>query len=350
MLIPQILGRRGKNALFSPCAWHAHVMAALIILAGFLAGCGGGKSANTRVAQVLVSPASASLVAGQVLSLSVTAVNSDNANISATFTFNSSNISVATISPGGLVCGGVWDSTFVVCNGSDSLGNPVSGSATITVTASGVTSGPVTVAVQPSVTSVSVDPLPGGTCLSAGETHQFTAHAFHNGTEITNQVGNFTWSTSDGTVATLDANGLGTAKVPGLAGVVASIGATTAPAVPFKTCMPVQIALHLAGDVATPTTSVTLNAADTKTLLADMIDEKGSFISPAPITIFSTNVVAATNSGVTVTAQAPGGAGFVAACAPPTCGNGLNTPIYSNLFSASVNGTSPNTTTVYAAS
>jgi hypothetical protein len=93
-----------------------------------------------------------------------------------------------------------------------------------------------------------------------------------------------------------------------------------------------------------------MNVTDTKVLLADMIDEKGSFITPAPITVFTTNSAVATNAGGTITAQSPGGAGFVASCAPPTCGNGLNTPIYSNLFSVTVTGSSPNTTTVYAAS
>jgi hypothetical protein len=347
MLIPRIFDRQGKNALFSPRGPAALI---LIVLAGFLAGCGGSKSANTTVAQVLVSPTTASLVAGQVLTLSASAVNSQNAGVATTFTFNSSNTAVATISPSGLVCGGVWDSTFVVCNGTDALGHPVAGTATITVTAGGVTSGPVTIAVHPAVTSVSIDPLPAGTCLSVGETHQFTAHAFNNGTEITNLVGNFNWTTSDGVVSTVDTNGVGTARAPGLGSVVASIGNTTSPSTPFKTCMPAVISLHLAGDVGTPTTSATMNVADTKILLADMIDEKGSFITPAPITVFSTNQTVATNAGGTITAQSPGGAGFVAACAPPTCGNGLNTPIYSNLFSVTVNGSSPITTTVYAAS
>ncbi|HMC29692.1 MAG TPA: Ig-like domain-containing protein, partial [Candidatus Angelobacter sp.] len=301
MLIQRILNQWGKNALCRPCAGRSPALAALILLAGFLAGCGGSKSANTAVAQVLVSPASASLVAGQVLTILATAVNSANANVAATFTFNSSNVSVATISPRGEVCGGIWDSTFVVCNGTNALGNPVSGSATITVTAGGVTSGPITIAVHPSVTSVSVDPIPPGTCLSVAQTHQFTAHAFHNGSEITSSVGNFTWSVSDATVATVDTNGLGTARVPGVSGIVAGIGSTTSPAVSFKTCMPALLSLHLAGDVGTPTTSVTLNTSDTKTLLADMIDEKGSFISPAPITVFSTNAIAATNAGGTIT-------------------------------------------------
>lgn len=353
MLIPQILSRRGKSALFSPCACRAYATAALmILLAGFLAGCGGGsKSANSKVAQVLISPASASLVAGQVLSLSVTAVNSNNSNVPATFTFNSSNTSVATISPSGLVCGGIWDSTFVVCNGTDTLGNPVSGSATITATASGVTSGPVTVAVHPSVTSVSVDPLSGGTCLSAGDTHQFKAHAFHNGTEITNQVGDFSWSTSDTTVATVDANGLATARIAGLTGIVANIGSVTSPATFFKTCMPVQIVLHVAGDPAGNfTTAVDMNAADTKSLQVDVIDEHGAVAAAAPVSIFSNNPVVASLSGATLTANVAGGAGIQAVCAPPTCGNGLNTPMYSNLFTVTVNGTSSTSTTVYAAS
>ena len=51
-----------------------------------------------------------------------------------------------------------------------------------------------------------------------------------------------------------------------------------------------------------------------------------------------------------MTAQSPGGAGLQAVCAPPTCGIGVNTPIYSNLFNIFVGGVSPNTTTVYATS
>src|SRR5215467_4466335 len=121
----------------------------------------------------MISPPSASLVAGDVLSLSASAVNSSNVPvIGALITYSSSNTKVATVSPAGLVCGGVWDSTFVICNGTDASGNPVSGSATITATSQSVTSGPVTVAVHPSVTSVSVDPGPTTGCLSNSQTHQ----------------------------------------------------------------------------------------------------------------------------------------------------------------------------------
>jgi hypothetical protein len=315
-----------------------------------MAGCGGSKSVNNTVAAVQIAPATLSMVAGQVVTLSASAVNSANNNVSTTFTFNSTNTSIATISPQGSVCAGVWDSAFVVCNGSDAQGNPISGTAIITATAAGVTSGPVTVAVHPSITSVSVDPAVES-CFSITQTHQFAAHAFHNGTEITNQVGNFSWSASAASVASVDANGLATARRPGITAVVASVGSTSSPAVFFKSCMPVHIELHVNGDPAgVPTEAVTMNLSDTKVVQADMVDELGAVTPNAPVTILSNNSTVATILGTTVTAQSPGGAGLQAVCAPPSCGIGVNTPIYSNLFSIFVAGTSPNTTTVYATS
>ncbi|HET9365594.1 MAG TPA: hypothetical protein VFP71_11360, partial [Candidatus Angelobacter sp.] len=353
MPIQQILSQRGKNALLSIfVSRHACKMAAMAVLIGFVAGCGGGSSSskkNTTVAQVLVTPTTASLVAGQVLGLTPSAVNSSNAPVTTTFTFNSSNTAIATISPAGLVCGGVWDSTFVVCNGNNASGNPISGTATITVTAQGITSGPVSIAVHPSVTSVSVDPAPSS-CFSNGETHQFVAHVFHNATDITNQVGDLTWSTSAATAASIDTNGLATARLGGIAQIVATVGSTTSPAVPFKSCMPVDIILHVAGDPAGAFTfSANMNATDTRALQIDTIDEKGEVTIAAPLAITNNNPVVASLSGGTVTAKSPGGAGLQAVCAPPACGIGINTPVYSNVFNVTVNGTSPNTT-VYAAS
>ena len=339
----KIQGKNSRCPLFTG-------MALIVLFVALIAGCGGSKSANTTVAQVRISPATLSLVAGQVVAINASAVNSANNTVSTTFTFNSTNTSIASISPQGNVCAGVWDSAFVVCNGSDALGNPISGTAIITATAAGVTSGPVTVAVHPSVTSVTVDPVTQA-CFSITQSHQFVAHAFHNGTEITSQVGNFTWSAAAGGVASVDANGLAIARVPGITGVVASAGSTTSPAVFFKTCMPVHIELHVNGDPAgVPTEAVVMNITDTKIVQADMVDEQGAVTPNAPVTILSNNSTVATVLGTTLTAQSPGGAGLQAVCAPPTCGIGVNTPIYSNLFGIFVAGTSPNTTTVYATS
>ena len=325
-------------------------MALIVLFVSLLAGCGGSKSANNKVAAVSLSPTTLSMVAGQVVTVSASAVNSANTTLTTTFTFNSSNTSTATISPQGNVCAGVWDSAFVVCNGLDAQGKPISGTAIITATAAGVTSEPVTVAVHPAITAVTVDPVTEP-CFSIAQTHQFVAHAFNNGTEITSQIGNFSWSASAATVATVDANGLATARTPGITGVVASVGSTTSPAVFFKSCMPVNIELHVNGDPAgVPTHAATMNVTDTKVVQADMVDELGAVTPNAPVTILSNNSTVATVTGTTLTAQSPGGAGLQAVCAPPTCGIGINTPIYSNLFSVFVVGASPNTTTVYATS
>jgi hypothetical protein len=338
-----IQGKNPRSPLFAG-------MALIVLFVWLMAGCGGSKSANTTVAAVNVGASSLSMVAGEVVGLSASAVNSANASVPTTFTFHSSNTQIATISPAGNVCAGVWDSAFVVCNGSDAQGNPISGTAIITATAGGVTSGPVTVAVHPSITSVTIDPVTEP-CFSIAQTHQFVAHAFHNATEITNQIGNFSWSASSPSVANVDANGLATAHTPGITGVVASVGTTTSPAVFLKSCMPVLIVLHINGDPAgVPTESAVMNVSDTKTVQADMVDELGAVTPNAPVTILSNNSTVASVSGTVLTAQSPGGAGLQAVCAPPTCGIGINTPIYSNLFSIFVSGTSPNTTTVYATS
>ncbi len=325
-------------------------IALIALLVSWTAGCGGSKSANNTIAAVQIAPATLSMVAGQVVTLTVSAVNSANAAVSTTFTFNSTNTSIATISPQGSVCAGVWDSAFVVCNGSDAHANPITGTAIVTATAAGVTSGPVTVAVHPAITSVSVDPVTQP-CFSITQTHQFVAHAFNNGTEITSQVGNFSWSASAAAVASVDANGLATARTPGITAVVASVGSTSSPAVFIKTCMPVHLELHVNGDPAgVPTEDVTMNVADTKVVQVDMVDELGAVTPNAPVTILSNNTTVATVAGTTLTAVSPGGAGLQAVCAPPSCGIGINTPIYSNLFGIFVAGISPNTTTVYATS
>ena len=343
-----------------------------------LAGCGGGSSSKTnanQVAQVTLPITTLSLNPGEVENVGIpTAVNAGGGQVSGvTFTFNSSNPSVASVKGDGSVCGGTWDSTFVVCTGTTANGQPVTGKAIITATAQGVSSAPVTVTVHPVVTFITTGPsgpIPPSGCLSHGSTLQFTATACStqvtphdasgvcapNATDITSQVLPFTWTTSDATVATIDANGLATAKAGGIGGIVASVGPVTSPSVGFHTCMPVSLTLHETGDTNGPTESATMNVASTIQVEADEIDENGAFSISPPVAFVSnhsgiatiTPGVSGTNIVATVNAVTPGGAGLFAVCAPPTCGNGINKPVYSNLFSVTVNGGSP-ATTVYAA-
>lgn len=321
----------------------------LVLTAIIMAGCGGSSKKST-VAVVNLSPASVSIVSGQVAQLTVSASDTTGANALTTFTFNSSNPNLVTVAPSGQICGGVWDSTFVVCNGNDASGNPLIGTATITATAAGISSPPITVSVHPSVTSITVAAatLTGANqCVSHGQTQQFTAQAFHNSTDITNLIGQFSWLSSNGTVAIIDSNGLATANSPGVAGVIASAGGVTSQSVPFNTCMPQSITLHLSSDPAgTVTKSAIMSVNDKRTLRADMIDINGTAISPAPVTIANNNPAVASLTGTSLTAATSGAAGLVAVCAPPQCGAGIDKPVYSNLFSVFVNGTSP-ATTVY---
>jgi len=343
------------------------------LVVALIAGCGGGssnvitppKNPAGTVGQVTVSPGSISIVAGQVITITPSAVNPTGGPVSPTptFTFNSSNTAITSVAPSGDVCGGTWDALFIVCNGKDAAGNPIAGSAVITASAQGVTSAPVLVSVHPPVTSVVVDPVnPATTCFSIKQTHQFTAHACstavtpHDTTppcgpgakEISNQVGNFSWTETSASVASVDANGVATANAPGVTGVIASVGTVASPFTNFRSCMPVQIRLHLNGDPAgQPTESSSIAVAATLTMQADMVDENNVTTNSAPVTILSNNTEIAQLVGVTLTGESPGGAGILAACIPPTCGSGLLMPVYSNIFNLTVTGSSP-VTFVYA--
>jgi hypothetical protein len=319
----------------------------ILLISGILVGCGGSSNkANNNVTQIILSPTSFSLNSGDVVQLSATAENSANTAVSANLAYTSSNASVVTISNAGLICAGVWDSltTPINCNGL-SGGNPVSGMANITVTAQGITSSPATIAVHAKITKITVDPVAG--CTSDSQSTQFTAHAFSGVNDVTSQIGQFNWGTLDSSVATVGLNtGLVTGHNPGATGVFASASGVSSAAVPYRTCMPVLIRLHISGDPAgMPTTSATMTIGQTITLEADTVDEIGFTTNGAPVVIVSNNPASASVSGTTLTAQSGGGAGIVASCSPPICSNGLNQPVYSNVFKVTVpNAASPPST------
>jgi trimeric autotransporter adhesin len=336
------------------CAAKIGVVA---LVATLIAGCGGGntnvipppKNPGATVGQVTLSPASLSIVAGQVSQITAAAVNPAGGAVTPlpTFTFNSSNTSIASVSPSGEVCAGVWDALFVVCNGKNATGNPISGTALITSSAQGVTSAPIQVSVHPPVSSIAVDPVSG--CFSIQQTHTFTAHACSTAVTPHDTTGPCAPNATDVPgVATVDANGVATANAPGVTGIIANVGSVASPFTPFRSCMPVQIRLHLNGDPAgQPTESSSIAVAATLTMQADMVDENNVTTNSAPVSIISNNAEVAQLSGVTLTGESPGGSGIIAACIPPGCGAGLNTPVYSNIFNLTVTGTSP-TTFVYA--
>src|SRR5271166_5292223 len=143
------------------------VLAAILtaILLSLLAGCGGGgTTANTAVATIVLSPTSFSLNEGDVATLAATAENSAGTIVAADITFTSSNTNIATVSSGGLVCGGMWDANIINCNAT--VGQGGVGQVTITAT-SGKTTATATVYVHLKVDRVVVNPLSG--CTSMGQ-------------------------------------------------------------------------------------------------------------------------------------------------------------------------------------
>ncbi len=140
------------------------------------------------VASVTVSPASASVQAGQTVQLTAT-LKDANGNVltGRTVTWSSNSTTVASVNSSGLVTA------------------KVAGSATITATSEGK-SGTSSITVTPvPVASVTVAPASGS--VAVGSTLQLTATPKDaNGNPLSGRV--ITWSSSDGTVATVNGSGL----------------------------------------------------------------------------------------------------------------------------------------------
>src|SRR5437763_4681467 len=161
------------------------------------------SAVTVPVAAVTVSPASASVPAGQTVQLSATPKDaSGNALTGRTVTWASSNTSVATVSSSGLVHGVVAGSASITATSEGK-----SGSSAITVTAVPV----ATVTVSPASATVFV-----------GQTLQLSATPKDaNGNTLTGRT--ITWGSSNNTVATVSSSGL----VSGVATGSATITATS---------------------------------------------------------------------------------------------------------------------------
>jgi hypothetical protein len=186
------------------------VLAALVAMASLmiLPGCGGGNRTNNVVSQLVLNPTSFSLNEGAVGTLSVTAENTAGTIVAADITFTSSNPAIATVSSGGLICGGVWDVNIINCNAT--IGPGGVGQVTITATATANTSitATATVYVHEQVDQVSASL--GTSCTSLGQAINITGQAFSTSApgcspaspcNITSTVGPFTFGSNDPSIA-----------------------------------------------------------------------------------------------------------------------------------------------------
>ncbi len=318
----------------------AILIAILTVLIIALAGCGGGsssKAASTPTA-IVITPSSLSLNLGDVTGIGANVVNSSGATVTnpPVVTFTSSNTSLVTISSTGSVCAGKWDTNFIVC---DTTGVQP-GTANITATAGSLTAS-IPVYVHLHVDRVTISPATVD-CVSSSQTQQMTAQAFNNGVDITSTVGPFTWAAATVDVATVDTNGLVTAKTPGQTGITAAVSNVKSVPATWVTCPVQSVNIHLASGAAT---TFSLATAGTVSLTADLVDSHGRTIS-APLNWSSSQAsVANVNGAALVTAVGPGTVGITGSCAG-TCNIGLPS-VYSNVVKGTVSGTSA--TTIYAA-
>src|SRR5579863_1191509 len=263
----------------------------IIILLSGLVGCSSSNPVKTTVYPVPTSVAIVptpymSLDIGTNQGLSATPLSAAKAVIAEPVTYQSSNTAVVTVAANGLACAGSWDS----------LTNPqictpgTVGVAQVTANAQGVSSPPTTIYVHQHIDKLVVSefvlpnqPPPTNPCFSVGQTANYQATAYSNGTDITSTVGVFNWQTQYTNVASLDTSDpalflgqvLVTAKVPGQTSIYATIGIANSLPVNFTTC-PVQ-SISLA---------VTAATGSSLTITPTVLDSLGTTIN-APLSWFS---------------------------------------------------------------
>src|SRR5207253_1403744 len=223
------------------------------------------------VASVEVTPATASVQAGQTVQLTATPKDAGGAPLSGrTVTWSSSTPAVATVSSSGLVSG------------------VTPGSATITATSEGK-SGTSSVTVT-NVPVATVEVTPPSASVQAGQTVQLTGTPRDaGGNPLSGRT--VTWSSSNTAVATVSNSGLVSGVTPGSATITAtSEGKSGTSAI---TVTPVPVA---SVDVTPPSASV--QAGQTVQLTATPRDAGGDPLSGRTVTWSSSNTAVAAVSKV----------------------------------------------------
>ncbi len=326
-----------------------------LIVVSFLAACGGGNNSSAPVSQIILSPTSISMNEGDVVTLSATTEDVNGNAVAADISFTSSNANIATVSTGGLICGGAWDANIIVCNAH----NGTSGVGQVTITAtSGSVTATATVYVHEHLDRMQVN-VPTG-CVSDGKTVTLTAKGYSTSApgcsqsapcDITSTIGPISYGSNDTTIVGPNSDGDMIAGTPGETTVYATASLVNSPSADYVTCRVDSIRLHGSG---TGDTSFTMAALGTQLLQADVYDTSGTYINP-PLTwssslpaVVSIPGTTTSNNQQTMTAVAPGTATITASCAYPYCNKNLARQYTSTVVTANVTGTSA--TTVYAGS
>jgi trimeric autotransporter adhesin len=273
-----------------------------------------------------------------------------------TYTYGTTDRTIADVSPTGAVCGGTWNlHTPAVAAYTTCLPTNKTGVAYMTASAAGFTSNQVAVYSHPPITSLAVQGPTNTTtgqaqCLSQGLTSQLDATAYCTSTgtsgscpsptvaagqqvllcspsilpgggygpnDCNNVIGHLTYSPASAGIVTIDQNGVATAQAPGSTLITGTVAQTSSNAGYFYTCPPAKIALSVASTGAT-SASVTLNTP--LALTATVTDVNNNVINGLPLSYVSTNPgsIAVSSTGA-VTAAFPSNSAITAICQPTTC-------------------------------
>ncbi len=271
--------------------------------------------------QVILTPTTLSLNEGAVVGLLATAEDASGNSVAADIAFTSSNNNIATVSTGGLVCGGVWDSSFINCNAT--IGQGGVGQVTITATATAFNiSATAIVYVHEQVDQVQA--VLAHSCTTMGQTISVSGLAFSTTApgcspaapcNITSTVGPFSFGANDPLVAASSS------------GIVSTYSSTT--------------------NTPTYTSGGTISGSKGQT--CDLSDFAGVVGATATVALTGSNTIA---SGTQLTITNPG---YGATTAPTTAtlSNGTATcsgtaNVNTELTSGVLTAQSPGATTVFA--
>ncbi len=333
-----------------------------------LPACGGHKPAGASPfpAKITLSPGTSySMQVGAAIQLFASAQNSSNAAISPTFTYMSDAPAVVDVAPNGVACAGTWTAGYTSCSPGQT------GTANVTASALGGTSAPTTIFVHQPIDEIQVSIVTPVTspppacpnqqalpatcnlkfnsaaaqyCLSQNQAQTLQATAYSQGTDITSQVGPFTWTgvSSDVVkttpIVTVTNYNFPTNEVtvapntPGQTQLVASASGVSSQPYNVETC-PIQcIDLQLgASGEYTGVTSFAVGKGTSETITATAVDVQGCVVPKPPLTWISTGPAAisaggsagcAAGSTCALTTTQPGSASITASCSPPNCNIG----------------------------
>jgi len=291
-----------------------------------------------------------SLSYGQVASLSTpTAVNCKGTSVTVrNYTYGTTNLTLADVSPSGQVCGGTWNRNsgnnvpnFTTCippQPGSAIFKASGGLAYLTASGGGATSNPVPVFVHPPITSVLLggksavhdcpnNPSTGSpsdvpvyalnSCLSQNQTAQLAATVYSGTTDITCNAGHLSYSPQDTNVVSVDQNGVATAHLPGSSVINATVAQATSTAGYFFTCPAKSISLTVG---TTGEKKVTVNTNNIQPLTTTILDTQNNPISGLQL-LYSSNDpinIPVSNTG-SVTPAYPSDAAIVAQCLPSVC-------------------------------